>query len=206
MSALSVQAVLLAGDRGASRAVRGRSKAFLEVAGKPMVVHVLEALLHTPEVSEVFAVGDTVRLEKALAEFGCLQLAASRGKPVQIVPQRNSLLENVWHSFLRTLPVGPPYSGTSTGHSNHVADTGLCVATVHPILSPAPMTDAVPLDPRNAHGNLLLLGPNADAPKVFRAPQHRFNHISVSRCGTYFVCDTFYDGRLFDDAGQLLHW
>ena len=51
MSAVSVQAVLLAGDRGASRVVRGRSKAFLEVAGKPMLVHVLEALLHTPEVS-----------------------------------------------------------------------------------------------------------------------------------------------------------
>ena len=108
MSALCVQAVLLAGDRGASRAVQGHSKAFLEVAGKPMVVHVLEALLHTPEVCEVFAVGDAVQLEKALAEYGCLQLASSRGKPVHIVPQRNSLFENVWHSFLRTLPVGRP--------------------------------------------------------------------------------------------------
>ncbi len=106
MSVAKVQAVLLAGDRGASRAVRGRSKAFIELGGKPMVVHVLEALLHTPEVSEVFVVGDAVRLEKAIAEFGCLQLAAARARPVHIVPQRSSLLENVWHTFLRTLPAG----------------------------------------------------------------------------------------------------
>ena len=66
----SVQAVLLAGDRGASKAVRGASKGFVKVAGKPMVVHVLEALLHTPEVNEIFAVGDPIKLEKAISEYG----------------------------------------------------------------------------------------------------------------------------------------
>ena len=75
---MRVQAVLLAGDRGASRAVRGQSKTFVEVAGKPMVVHVIEALLHTPEVSEVYVVGDPVRLAKVVAEHGCLILAAAR--------------------------------------------------------------------------------------------------------------------------------
>jgi GTP:adenosylcobinamide-phosphate guanylyltransferase len=98
--------VLLAGDRGASRAVHGQSKAFVEVGGKPMVVHVLETLLHTPEVSEVFIVGDAIRLEKTIAEFGSLQLATARAKPVHIVPQWNSLYENIWHTFLRTLPEG----------------------------------------------------------------------------------------------------
>jgi GTP:adenosylcobinamide-phosphate guanylyltransferase len=105
---MRVQAVLLAGDRGASRAVRGESKAFIEVAGKPMVVHVLEALLHTPEVSEVYLVGDPLRLEGALAEHGCLLLAAARSRPVHIVPQRETLYQNVWHTFLRTLPEGQP--------------------------------------------------------------------------------------------------
>ena len=101
-----MQAILLAGDRGYSKAVRGRSKAFLDVAGKPMLVHVLEALLHTPEVSEVFVVGDAARVEKAVSSYGCLQLAAVRGRPVHIVPQRNTLYENIWHTFLRTLPGG----------------------------------------------------------------------------------------------------
>lgn len=103
---LSLQAILLAGDRGYSRSVRGRSKAFLGVAGKPMVVHVLETLLHTAEVSEIFVVGDPVQLERVVAKHGCLRLGAARGCPIHIVPQRASLYENVWHGFLRTLPPG----------------------------------------------------------------------------------------------------
>jgi len=99
-----VQTVLLAGDRGHSRALVGRSKPFVEVAGKPMVVHVLEALLSTPEVSEIYVVGDVLQLGETMAEHGCLRLAAARACPVHIVPQRSSLYENVWHGFLRTLP------------------------------------------------------------------------------------------------------
>jgi GTP:adenosylcobinamide-phosphate guanylyltransferase len=102
------QAVLLAGDRGAARAVRGRSKAFVEIAGKPMVVHVLETLLHTPEISEVYVVGDAPALERAIARHGCLRLAAARSRPIHVVPQRQNLYENVWHTFLRTLPAGQP--------------------------------------------------------------------------------------------------
>jgi GTP:adenosylcobinamide-phosphate guanylyltransferase len=82
------------------------SKAYLEVAGKPLVVHVLETLLHTPEISEVFCVGDAVRLEKAVAQHGCLGLAAARGCALHVVPQGNTLYENVWNAFLRTLPPG----------------------------------------------------------------------------------------------------
>jgi GTP:adenosylcobinamide-phosphate guanylyltransferase len=103
---MPIQAILMAGDRGASRAIRGRSKAFVEVAGKPMVVHVLEALLHTPEVCEIYVVGNPVRLEREIASFGCLALAAARGCPVHVVPQRETLYANVWHTFLRTLRPG----------------------------------------------------------------------------------------------------
>ena len=102
----TVQAILLAGDRGHARAVKGRSKAFVPVAERPMVVHVLEALLHTPEVSEVYVVGDPIELEKAIAEHGMLRLAAARSRPVHIVPQRDTLYDNIWYTFLRTLPEG----------------------------------------------------------------------------------------------------
>jgi len=105
---MRIQAILVAGDRGASRAVRGRSKAFVEVAGKPMVVHVLESLLHTPEISEIYLVGNPARLEGAIADYGCLALAAARGCPVHVVPQRESLYANVWYTFLRTLRPGVP--------------------------------------------------------------------------------------------------
>jgi hypothetical protein len=69
-----------------------------------MIVHVLEALLHSPEISEVYVVGDAIRLEKVMAEHGLLLLAASCSCPVHVVPQRETLYENVWQSFLRTLP------------------------------------------------------------------------------------------------------
>src|SRR5262245_49270881 len=103
---MPTQAILVAGDRGASRPVRGTSKAFVELAGRPMVVHVLEALLHTDEVSEVYLVGDPARLSRAITEHGCLALAAARGRPIHIVPQRDTLYANVWYTFLRTLPPG----------------------------------------------------------------------------------------------------
>jgi GTP:adenosylcobinamide-phosphate guanylyltransferase len=103
-----IQAVLLAGDRGAARAVRGRSKAYVTVAGRPMIVHVLEALLHTPRISEVYVVGDAARLEDVIREHGLLMLAAARGRPVHILPQLDTLFQNVWNAFLRTLPPGEP--------------------------------------------------------------------------------------------------
>ena len=121
---MQVQAVLVAGDRGASRAIGGRSKTFAEVAGKPMVVHVIESLVFTPEVREIYVVGHAERLERALVGYGCLQLAATHGCPIHVVPQRNSLFENVWHSFLRTLPPGRP----SEDHPILVVPTDIPVA------------------------------------------------------------------------------
>jgi GTP:adenosylcobinamide-phosphate guanylyltransferase len=107
-SAQRIQAVLVAGDRRAARAVRGASKAFVEIAGRPMVVHVLEALLHTPEVSEIWVVGDAPRLQRVAREFGCVDLATARSRALHFVPQRDTLYENVWYTFLRTLPAGEP--------------------------------------------------------------------------------------------------
>ena len=103
-----IQAVLVAGDGGASRSINGESKAFLQIAGRPMVVHVLEALLLTPQVSEVFVVGDSIRLEEALTEAGCRTRNAQQDCRVHIVPQGKSLVENVLQGFERTLPPGPP--------------------------------------------------------------------------------------------------
>ena len=105
---MQIQAVLVAGDKGASRAVGAGSKTFVELGGRPMFVYVLETLLGTPEVSEIWLVGDVPRLEKAIAEEGCADLAATRGCSLHVVPQRNSLYENVWETFLLTLPPGTP--------------------------------------------------------------------------------------------------
>ena len=103
---MQIQAVLVAGDKGASRAVAASSKTFVELAGRPMFVYVLETLLRTPEVSEIWVVGDVPRLEKAMAEEGCAELATARDCPLHVLPQRDSLYENVWETFLLTMPPG----------------------------------------------------------------------------------------------------
>jgi hypothetical protein len=36
--------------------------------------------------------------------------------------------------------------------------------------------------------------PGEKAPKVFRMPEHRCNHIATSKCGRYFVCDSYPKG------------
>ena len=99
-----IQAVLVAGDRGGSRSINGQSKAFLPFAGRPMVVHVLKALLLTPQVSGVFVVGDAIRLEEALTKVGCRARYGDLDCPLHIVPQGESLVENVRKGFACTLP------------------------------------------------------------------------------------------------------
>jgi len=72
-----VPAILLAGDRAHSRAVGGESKAFVCVSGRTMVEYVLEALLHTRGVGDIYVIGDALRLQAQLRGSGMLEQAAS---------------------------------------------------------------------------------------------------------------------------------
>ncbi len=97
---------------------------------------------------------------------------------------------------LRELPFGPPWTASSTGHSNFVADTG-AVAFM------AQWDHASSRhDPRHPRGNTFTARPGDAAPTLFAAPEFRFNHISVSRCGTYFVGDS-HDGAMYGPDGRL---
>jgi len=99
----------------------------------------------------------------------------------------------------RALSVGPPYTATSTGHSNFIADTGrVIVATQwnHGDWS---------LDSRTPEGNIVTVAPGESKPQVFKAPEHRFNHVNASRCGRYFVSDS-QPGGMYGDDGRLNPW
>jgi GTP:adenosylcobinamide-phosphate guanylyltransferase len=98
-----VAAVVMAGDRGAARAVKGRSKVYLELGGRPLVAHVVETLQRVPEVSAVWVIGDSARLEAALAS-----VAPSLVKPLHVVEQFRNLYENAWEAYRRILPGAPP--------------------------------------------------------------------------------------------------
>lgn len=209
---MRVQAVLVAGDRGAARAIGGRSKAFVEIAGKPMVLHVLEALLHTPEVSEVFVVGDARRLERAVAQYGALELAAVRGKPIHIVPQRDSLYENIWHTFLRTLPPGKP----DPDHPILVAPTDI------PLVVPEEISDFVERALACRAGHVVGLSPEISlqsfAPRdtepgismaCFNLAEGRFRHNNLHlvrplRIGNRHYVQEVYENRYQKEWGNML--
>jgi hypothetical protein len=84
----------------------------------------------------------------------------------------------------RPLPAGPPHTGPSTGHSNFVADTGRVVWAAHWDQSDWSLGEL------NRGGNLFIAQPGDTEATAFPAPEHRFNHVNVSRCGRYFVCDS----------------
>src|SRR5262245_57074154 len=83
-----IPAIITAGDRKASRAIYGESKAYLVVAGRPLVAHVAATLQAVPEVSEVWVVGNAARLESALGDPA---LRAALKKPLHVVGQFRSL-------------------------------------------------------------------------------------------------------------------
>ena len=210
--AMGIQAILVAGDRGASRAVRGTSKAFVEVAGRPMVVHVLEALLHTPEVSEVYLVGNASRLQAAVAEHGCLGLAAAQGCPIHFVPQRDTLYANVWHTFLRTL--GPGRADPSHAVLVVLADIPLVIPEeLSQFVTRAQASGGdyvVGLSPESA---LELFAPSDGAPGIrmaffnLREGRFRQNNLHWVRplcMGNRHYVDEMYENRYQKELGSQL--
>lgn len=87
----------------------------------------------------------------------------------------------------RPLPVGEPHSASSTGHECFIADTGMVAYTVA-------WNPPGGFDRRHIHGNILYATPGDEKPKVVVTPEHHFNHICVSRCGTYWLCDSYHLG------------
>ncbi len=98
-------AIVTAGDTKAAKVVRGESKVYLEIAGRPLVAHAVATLQRVPEVSAVWVVGNAQRLETAL---GGEELRLELRKPLHIVPQFRNLYENAWQTYRRLLPGAPP--------------------------------------------------------------------------------------------------
>jgi GTP:adenosylcobinamide-phosphate guanylyltransferase len=96
----------MAGDGKASRAVYDDVKVYLDVAGRTLVARTLGVLMRVPEISEIWVVGNAVRLERTLRDDA--ELRAALPKPVYVVPQYGTLYENAWQTFRRLLPAAPP--------------------------------------------------------------------------------------------------
>ncbi|MBI4641169.1 MAG: NTP transferase domain-containing protein [Candidatus Tectomicrobia bacterium] len=94
----SYDAIVTAGDRGASKFVYGRNKVFLEIREKPLIFYVIGALEESERVKHIHIVGPQKDLEKVFEQHGYGK------KPLSIYEQQRNLYENVWNAFLHTLP------------------------------------------------------------------------------------------------------
>ena len=91
-----MNAVLLAGDRRASVQLHDDNKAFFELNGVPLFVHVLKSLLKADHVRNVIVVGPSERIKKELERS---EINAN----VQVIEQRDNMVENFKAGFVASL-------------------------------------------------------------------------------------------------------
>ncbi|MDH5638459.1 MAG: NTP transferase domain-containing protein [Nitrospinota bacterium] len=92
-----MDAVILCGDKGASRMVEGESKAFLFMSGKPLFLRVALAVADVDRVARLFIIGDKAKIDLHLSRHPPLS------KPVVTLEQQGSLLENILAGFIATI-------------------------------------------------------------------------------------------------------
>jgi CTP:molybdopterin cytidylyltransferase MocA len=98
-----VDAIILAGDRGAARPVGEVTKALLPLGGKPLLHHVLHALDGVQRLRRLVVVGPTRALAPAVTSL-------SLDKPLVLLEQCDTAYQNFWRAFthLQGDPPGDP--------------------------------------------------------------------------------------------------
>ena len=82
-----LDAIVLAGTHNnPRRLVMGRNKAFLEIGGRPLVRHVVDALVEAQRVRRIYVVGPTEELTPLLSDVDA----------VRCVPQQGKFISNGW--------------------------------------------------------------------------------------------------------------
>ena len=94
-------AILVAGEGMHSYKVYHQHKAFLRVNGRSMVSYVIQALQQVDSVRDIYVVGPKNQLSHYLKED---RINLQAPKKITLLEQRENLFENVWHTFLHTLP------------------------------------------------------------------------------------------------------
>jgi CTP:molybdopterin cytidylyltransferase MocA len=109
-AAHALDVIVLAGDRRASKAVLGENKAFLPLAGAPVLHHVVAAIEQARCTDRIFVVGDAARIERSLGD----PASPVRGvRPIVAVPQGDTLYDNVWAALRTALGNDAPPSPAS---------------------------------------------------------------------------------------------
>lgn len=90
-------AIVLAGDKRGSHPVFGTNKNLLEVGGEPLVRHVVRTLLEVEGIGTICVVGPEEEIRRALDGL------SSPDRPIEVVPQRETIVQNCWQGLRRAL-------------------------------------------------------------------------------------------------------
>lgn len=111
---------------------------------------------------------------------GCL--VDENGNVVRPYDERGVGLYTIDHqgNDRRDFPVGPPHTAKTTGHECWIGDSDRVIVTL-----------SAPYDDGTNCGNVLEVSPEWEKPRVVFDSPYIWNHISASRCGKYFVADSY---------------
>lgn len=130
-----VNAVLLAGDRRASVQVRDENKAFLELNGVPLFVHVLRALQQATQVDSIVVVGPEERISAALAIHGI--------QSVSVVDQHENMIENFKTGYVASLGLSDEVDFWSLKGTEYENIPALVVPCDIPLLVPGEVDEFI---------------------------------------------------------------
>ncbi|KAA9130918.1 NTP transferase domain-containing protein [Marinihelvus fidelis] len=146
--AAPLDAVVLSGThQNPKRLIDGRNKAFLDIEGRPLVRHVVDALGASTLIKRTYVVGPQAELEQALS--GCGQTVC--------VPQEGKMLDNAW-AAIRAVEASYADAGTDAADRRPI----LLVSCDLPLVSAAGIDDfvarAAALEPAQGDPNAMVVG------------------------------------------------
>ena len=96
-----IDAVILAGDKKGSKPIMGVNKVYLEIEGRPLLIHTLSSVIRSSLIQTVYLVGNSEKILQTLRHYH-FQRAVEEGK-VKIIDQGNTIIENIWRCYLYSI-------------------------------------------------------------------------------------------------------
>ncbi len=126
-------AILLAGEGESSYKVYHQHKAFLKINGKCIISYVVEALQKVESIKDIYIVGSKNKLKQTLSNSN---IDFSYPKAIHLTEQQSNLYENIFQTFLKTIPYKKHSPTIDLKSSENKEKTVLIVPCDSPLLTP----------------------------------------------------------------------
>ena len=157
-------AILLAGEGESSYKVYHQHKAFLKINDKCIINYVIEALQQVESIKDIYIVGSKSKLEQTLNES---EVDFHYPKTIHLVEQQANLYENIFHTFLKTIPSGEDSLVADLEVSQHRDKAVLIVPCDSPLLTPHEVGYFISHGDTNSYDHILGLIPEKALKKFY---------------------------------------